>query len=62
MVLNILEDKILTMLEDNPSYYNFIDKIQNKKVDPYQAADDLSSGLLNNIINQYPKKSKIIRS
>jgi hypothetical protein len=50
------------MLEDNPSYYNFIDKIQNKKVDPYQAADDLSSGLLNNIINQYPKKSKIIRS
>ncbi|HET8856423.1 MAG TPA: methylmalonyl Co-A mutase-associated GTPase MeaB [Nitrososphaeraceae archaeon] len=62
MVLNILEDKILTMLEDNPSYYNFIDKIQNKKVDPYQAADDLTSGLLNNIINQYPKKSKIIRS
>ena len=58
MVLNILEDKILSMLKHNPSYYNFIDKIQNKKVDPYQAADDLTSGLLNNIINQYPKNIK----
>ena len=48
MVLNILEDKILSMLKHNPSYYNFIDKIQNKKMDPYQAADDLTSGLLNN--------------
>lgn len=58
MVLNILEDKILSMLEHNPSYHNLIDKIQNKKVDPYQAADDLTSGLLNNIINQYPKNIK----
>jgi LAO/AO transport system kinase len=58
MVLNILKDKILSMLKHNPSYYNFIDKIQNKKIDPYEAADDLTSGLLNNIINQYPKNIK----
>ena len=58
MVLNILEDKILSMLEHNPSFHNFIDKIQNKKVDPYQAADDLTSGLLSNIINQSKKYQK----
>jgi LAO/AO transport system kinase len=58
MVLNILQDKILNMLDNNPSYHNFIDKIQNKKVDPYQAADDLVSSLLNNLINEYPKNIK----
>jgi len=58
MVLNILEDKILNMLDNNPSYLNFIDKIQNKKVDPFQAAEDLVSRLLNNIINEYPKNIK----
>jgi LAO/AO transport system kinase len=58
MVLNILEDKILNMLDNNPSYHNFIDKIQNKKVDPYQAAEDLVSRLLNNMINEYPKNIK----
>ena len=58
MVLNILEDKILYMLDNNPSYHNFIDKIQNKKVDPFQAAEDLVSRLLNNIINEYPKNIK----
>ena len=58
MVLNILEDKILNMLDNNPSYHNLIDKIQNKKVDPYQAAEDLVSRLLNNMINEYPKNIK----
>ena len=58
MVLNILEDKILNMLDNNPSYHNFIDKIQNKKVDPYQAAEDLVSRLLSNMINEYPKNIK----
>ena len=58
MVLNILQDKILNMLDNNPSYHNFIDKIQNKKVDPYQAAEDLVSRLLNNMINEYPKNIK----
>ena len=33
MVLNILKDKILIMLNDNPSYHNLIDKIQKKKMD-----------------------------
>ena len=46
MVLNILKDKILTMLNDNPSYHNLIDKIQKKKMDPFQAAEELTSNLL----------------
>jgi LAO/AO transport system kinase len=46
MVLNILKDKILRMLKDNPSYHNLIDKIQKKKMDPFQAAEELTSNLL----------------
>ena len=53
MVLNILKDKILTMLNDNPSYHNLIDKIQKKKMDPFQAAEELTSNLLNNSFNNY---------
>ena len=52
MVLNILKDKILTMLNDNPSYHNLIDKIQKKKMDPFQAAEELTSNLLNNFIKE----------
>lgn len=58
MVLNILKAKIFNMLDHNPSYRNFIDKIQNKKIDPYQAAENLASELLNNIINEYPNNIK----
>jgi LAO/AO transport system kinase len=46
MVLNIIKDKILTMLNDNPSYHNLIDKIQKKKMDPFQAAEEFTSNLL----------------
>ena len=52
MVLNIIKDKILTMLNDNPSYHNLIDKIQKKKMDPFQAAEELTSNLLNNFIKE----------
>ena len=53
MVLNILKDKILIMLNDNPLYHNLIDKIQKKKMDPFQAAEELTSNLLNNSFNNY---------
>ena len=51
MVLNILKDKIVRMLNDNPSYHNLIDKIQNKKMDPFQAAEELTTYLLNYTIS-----------
>ena len=58
MVLNILKDKILTMLNDNPSYHNLIDKIQKKKMDPFQAAEELTSNLLNNSFSNYKEHNK----
>ena len=58
MVLNILKDKILTMLNDNPSFHNLIDKIQKKKMDPFQAAEELTSNLLNNSFNKYQEHIK----
>jgi len=61
MVLNILEHKILNMLDQSPVYHNFIDRIQNKKVDPYQAAEHLVSGFLDPF-NEYAKHIENIRS
>ena len=58
MVLNILKDKILIMLNDNPSYHNLIDKIQKKKMDPFQAAEELTSNLLNNSFSNYKEHIK----
>lgn len=58
MVLNILKDKILRMLNDNPNYHIFIDKIQNKKMDPFQAAEELTNNLLNNTFSNYTENNK----
>jgi LAO/AO transport system kinase len=58
MVLNILKDKIIRMLNDNPTYHNFIDKIQNKKMDPFQAAEELTTNLLKNTFSNYIEKNK----
>ena len=58
MVLNILKDKIVRMLNDNPSYHNLIDKIQNKKTDPFQAAEELTTNLLNKTISDNRENNK----
>jgi len=58
MVLNILRDKILIMLNDNPAYHNLIDKIQKKKMDPFQAAEELTSNLLNDSFHNYKEHNK----
>ena len=58
MVLNILKDKILRMLNENPNYHIFIDKIQNKKMDPFQAAEELTSNLLNNTFSNYTENNR----
>jgi LAO/AO transport system kinase len=58
MVLNILKDKIIRMLNDNPTYHNFIDKIHNKKMDPFQAAEELTTKLLKNTFSNYIEKNK----
>jgi LAO/AO transport system kinase len=58
MVLNILKDKILTMLNDGPSYHNLVEKIQKKKMDPFQAAEELTSNLLNSSFSRYQEHNK----
>ena len=58
MVLNILKDKILTMLNDNPSYHSLIDKIQKKIMDPFQAAEELTSNLFNSSFSKYQEHNK----
>ena len=42
MILNIMHNKIIRMLDDNKSFDNFIEKIQNKRIDPFKAAEELS--------------------
>jgi GTPase len=58
MVLNILKDKIIRMLNDHPTYHNYIDKIQNKKMDPFQAAEEITTYLLKNAFSNYIEKKK----
>jgi GTPase len=58
MVLNILKDKIIRMLNDHATYHNYIDKIQNKKMDPFQAAEELTTFLLKNAFSNYIEKKK----
>lgn len=58
MVLNILKDKIIRMLNDHPTYQNYIDKIQNKKMDPFQAAEEITTYLLKNAFSNYIEKKK----
>lgn len=56
MVLNILKDKMIRMLNDHPTYHNYINKIQNKKMDPFQAAEELTTYLLKNAFSNYIEK------
>lgn len=58
MVLNILKDKMIRMLNDHPTYHNYIDKIQNKKIDPFQAAEELTTYLLKNAFSNHIEKKK----
>src|SRR6476646_8434753 len=46
MVLNIVELKLLDMLKNNSKYSDYIDRLVNKKIDPYRAAEELSAILL----------------
>ena len=46
MILNIMHNKIIRMLDDNKSFDNFIEKIQNKRIDPFKAAEELSLKIL----------------
>jgi LAO/AO transport system kinase len=46
MVLNIVEEKVSSMLAGDKKYSEFIDKLAKKEVDPYMAADQLAEELI----------------
>lgn len=45
MVLNIVEEKVSSMLTQDKKYSEFIEKLTRKEIDPYVAADQLAEGL-----------------
>ena len=46
MVLNMLEEKVLDMLSSNQKYYDILDKLISRKIDPYYAAEQLAHEIL----------------
>jgi LAO/AO transport system kinase len=47
MVLNIVEQRVSAMLNSSKKYFIFIDKLAEKMMDPYQAAEELAAIVLN---------------
>jgi len=46
MVLNIVEEKVSSMLAGDKRYSEFINKLAKKEIDPYMAADQLAKELI----------------
>jgi len=46
MVLNVIDQRAISMLNSNDKYFLFIDKLASKKIDPYQAAEQLAAVIL----------------
>ena len=46
MILNILEKKVSSMLAQDRTYSEFIDKLARKEIDPYGAAEELAGTLI----------------
>jgi LAO/AO transport system kinase len=46
MVLNVIDQRAIAMLNSNDKYFLFIDELASKKIDPYQAAEQLAAVIL----------------
>jgi len=46
IILNNIKQKVATMLHSNKSYSDYLKKVQDKKMDPFEAADKISSGIV----------------
>jgi LAO/AO transport system kinase len=46
MVLDIVEQRVSALLNSNKKYFFFIDKLAEKRMDPYQAAEELAAIVL----------------
>ena len=46
IVLNNVKTKVSTMLDSSKSYSTYLKKVQSKKMDPFEAADKISKGIV----------------
>jgi LAO/AO transport system kinase len=46
IVLNNVKNKVTTMLDSSKSYATYLQKLQSKKIDPFEAADKITKGLV----------------
>ncbi|SMH70999.1 methylmalonyl Co-A mutase-associated GTPase MeaB [Candidatus Nitrosotalea okcheonensis] len=46
IVLNNVKNKVTTMLDSSKSYATYLKKVQSRKIDPFEAADKISKGLV----------------
>jgi len=46
IVLNNVKSKVSAMLDSSKSYASYLKKVQSKKIDPFEAADKISKGLV----------------
>jgi len=46
IILNNIKQKVATMIHSNKSYSGYLKKVQDKKMDPFEAADKISSGIV----------------
>ena len=46
IILNNIKQKVATVLHSNKSYSGYLKKVQDKKMDPFEAADKISSGIV----------------
>jgi len=46
IILNNIKQKVATMLHSNKSYSGYLKKVQDRKIDPFEAADKISNSIM----------------
>ena len=46
IILNIMSEKVESMLESNKMFSKYLKQIQSKKMDPFEAADKITKSLI----------------
>jgi len=46
IILNNINQKVATMLHSNKSYSGYLKKVQDRKIDPFEAADQISNSIM----------------
>ena len=46
IILNNINRKVATMLHSSKSYSDYLKKVQDRKMDPFEAADKISNGIV----------------